>query len=250
MSAPLTDSGQGMAPGRGWLRLPTQLRIAGQEVPLPPLSSLAVPMLAVVVLAMMLLPLPAPVLDFLFTFNIASSLLVLLVTVYTVKALDFAVFPTVLLVTTLMRLSLSVASTRAVLLHGHTGTDAAGKVIEAFANFLIGGNYAVGIIVFAILTVINFMVVTKGAGRIAEVSARFALDAMPGKQMAIDADLNAGQIDQAEARRRRQEVSREADFYGSMDGASKFVRGDAIASILILVINLVGGGRPAGLARG
>jgi len=241
MSAPLTDSGQGMAPGRGWLRLPTQLRIAGQEGPLPPLSSLAVPMLAVVVLAMMLLPLPAPVLDFLFTFNIASSLLVLLVAVYTVKALDFAVFPTVLLVTTLMRLSLSVASTRAVLLHGHTGTDAAGKVIEAFANFLIGGNYAVGIIVFAILTVINFMVVTKGAGRIAEVSARFALDAMPGKQMAIDADLNAGQIDQAEARRRRQEVSREADFYGSMDGASKFVRGDAIASILILVINLVGG---------
>ena len=241
MSAPLTDSGQGMAPGRGWLRLPTQPRIAGQEVPLPPLSSLAVPMLAVVVLAMMLLPLPAPVLDFLFTFNIASSLLVLLVAVYTVKALDFAVFPTVLLVTTLMRLSLSVASTRAVLLHGHTGTDAAGKVIEAFANFLIGGNYAVGIIVFAILTVINFMVVTKGAGRIAEVSARFALDAMPGKQMAIDADLNAGQIDQAEARRRRQEVSREADFYGSMDGASKFVRGDAIASILILVINLVGG---------
>ena len=241
MSAPLTDSGQGMAPGRGWLRLPTQLRIAGQEVPMPPLSSLAVPMLAVVVLAMMLLPLPAPVLDFLFTFNIASSLLVLLVAVYTVKALDFAVFPTVLLVTTLMRLSLSVASTRAVLLHGHTGTDAAGKVIEAFANFLIGGNYAVGIIVFAILTVINFMVVTKGAGRIAEVSARFALDAMPGKQMAIDADLNAGQIDQAEARRRRQEVSREADFYGSMDGASKFVRGDAIASILILVINLVGG---------
>lgn len=241
MSAPLTDSGQGMAPGRGWLQLPTQLRIAGQEVPLPPLSSLAVPMLAVVVLAMMLLPLPAPVLDFLFTFNIASSLLVLLVAVYTVKALDFAVFPTVLLVTTLMRLSLSVASTRAVLLHGHTGTDAAGKVIEAFANFLIGGNYAVGIIVFAILTVINFMVVTKGAGRIAEVSARFALDAMPGKQMAIDADLNAGQIDQAEARRRRQEVSREADFYGSMDGASKFVRGDAIASILILVINLVGG---------
>ena len=241
MSAPLTDSGQGMAPGRGWLRLPTQLRIAGQEVPLPPLSSLAVPMLAVVVLAMMLLPLPAPVLDFLFTFNIASSLLVLLVAVYTVKALDFAVFPTVLLVTTLMRLSLSVASTRAVLLHGHTGTDAAGKVIEAFANFLIGGNYAVGIIVFAILTVINFMVVTKGAGRIAEVSARFALDAMPGKQMAIDADLNAGHIDQAEARRRRQEVSREADFYGSMDGASKFVRGDAIASILILVINLVGG---------
>lgn len=243
MSAPLTESRQGFALGGGGrrLRLPSSIRVAGQDLPLPPLSSLAVPGLAIMVLAMMLLPLPAPVLDFLFTFNIAISLLVLLVAVYTVKALDFAVFPTVLLVTTLMRLSLSVASTRAVLLHGHTGTDAAGKVIEAFANFLIGGNYAVGIIVFAILTVINFMVVTKGAGRIAEVSARFALDAMPGKQMAIDADLNAGQIDQAEARRRRQEVSREADFYGSMDGASKFVRGDAIASILILVINLVGG---------
>lgn len=241
MSTPLTEGRQGFGPGRVGLRLPGSIRVGGHEVPLPPMSSLAVPGLAIMVLAMMLLPLPAPVLDFLFTFNIASSLLVLLVAVYTVKALDFAVFPTVLLVTTLMRLSLSVASTRAVLLHGHTGTDAAGKVIEAFANFLIGGNYAVGIIVFAILTVINFMVVTKGAGRIAEVSARFALDAMPGKQMAIDADLNAGQIDQAEARRRRQEVSREADFYGSMDGASKFVRGDAIASILILAINLIGG---------
>ncbi|MDO4905157.1 MAG: flagellar biosynthesis protein FlhA [Lautropia sp.] len=243
MSAPLTDARprSGLAGvAAGW-RLPSHIKLGGQEIPLPPLSSLAVPGLAIMVLAMMLLPLPAPMLDFLFTFNIASSLLVLLVAVYTVRALDFAVFPTVLLVTTLMRLSLSVASTRAVLLHGHTGTDAAGKVIEAFANFLIGGNFAVGIIVFAILTVINFMVVTKGAGRIAEVSARFALDAMPGKQMAIDADLNAGQIDQAEARRRRQEVSREADFYGSMDGASKFVRGDAIASILILVINLVGG---------
>ncbi|MDO5101604.1 MAG: flagellar biosynthesis protein FlhA [Lautropia sp.] len=242
MSAPLTNVRQGaLAKAGGGLRLPSALKLGGHEIPLPPLSSLAVPGLAIMVLAMMLLPLPAPVLDFLFTFNIASSLLVLLVAVYTVKALDFAVFPTVLLVTTLMRLSLSVASTRAVLLHGHTGTDAAGKVIEAFANFLIGGNFAVGIIVFAILTVINFMVVTKGAGRIAEVSARFALDAMPGKQMAIDADLNTGQIDQEEARRRRQEVSREADFYGSMDGASKFVRGDAIASILILVINLVGG---------
>lgn len=243
MSAPMTDARQQGVPARagGGLRLPSQISLGGQALPLPPLSSLAVPGLAIMVLAMMLLPLPAPMLDFLFTFNIAVSLLVLLVAVYTVKALDFAVFPTVLLVTTLMRLSLSVASTRAVLLHGHTGTDAAGKVIEAFANFLIGGNFAVGIIVFAILTVINFMVVTKGAGRIAEVSARFALDAMPGKQMAIDADLNTGQIDQAEARRRRQEVSREADFYGSMDGASKFVRGDAIASILILVINLLGG---------
>src|SRR5690606_8871218 len=190
---------------------------------------------------MLLLPLPAPLLDFLFTFNIALSLLVMLVAVYTVRPLDFAVFPTVLLVTTLLRLSLNVASTRAVLMNGHTGTDAAGKVIEAFASFLIGGNLAVGIIVFAILTVINFMVVTKGAGRIAEVSARFALDAMPGKQMAIDADLNAGQIDQDQARKRRQDVSREADFYGSMDGASKFVRGDAIAGILILAINIVGG---------
>lgn len=241
MNTSLTDDQQGNSSGGRWLKLPDELRVGGQRLTLPSLRSLAVPLIAVVVLAMMLLPLPAPLLDFLFTFNIASSLLVLLVAVYTVKALDFAVFPTVLLVTTLMRLSLSVASTRAVLMYGHTGTDAAGKVIEAFANFLIGGNYAVGIIVFAILTVINFMVVTKGAGRIAEVSARFALDAMPGKQMAIDADLNAGQIDQAEARRRRQEVSREADFYGSMDGASKFVRGDALASILILVINLLGG---------
>ncbi|MGE0801866.1 MAG: flagellar biosynthesis protein FlhA [Lautropia sp.] len=227
-------------PRRGAV-LPQQLRIGGATVPLPPISALSVPLLAIVVLAMLLLPLPPPLLDFLFTFNIALSLLVLLVAVYAVRPLDFAVFPTVLLVTTLMRLSLNVASTRAVLMHGHTGTDAAGKVIEAFANFLIGGNLAVGIIVFAILTVINFMVVTKGAGRIAEVSARFALDAMPGKQMAIDADLNAGQIDQVEARRRRQEVAREADFYGSMDGASKFVRGDAVAGILILVINIVGG---------
>ncbi|HZH06903.1 MAG TPA: FHIPEP family type III secretion protein, partial [Lautropia sp.] len=221
--------------------MPEEVRIGATRVPLPPLSSLAVPLLAVAVLAMLLLPLPAPLLDFFFTFNIALSLLVMLVAVYTVRPLDFAVFPTILLVTTLLRLSLNVASTRAVLMHGHTGTDAAGKVIEAFANFLIGGNLAVGLIVFAILTVINFMVITKGAGRIAEVSARFALDAMPGKQMAIDADLNAGQIDQDQARKRRQDVSREADFYGSMDGASKFVRGDAVAGILILVINIVGG---------
>ncbi len=221
--------------------MPAQLRFGSTSLPMPPLSALSVPVLAIVVLAMLLLPLPAPLLDFLFTFNIALSLLVLLVAVYSVRPLDFAVFPTVLLVTTLLRLSLNVASTRAVLMHGHTGTDDAGKVIEAFANFQIGGNFAVGLIVFAILTVINFMVVTKGAGRIAEVSARFALDAMPGKQMAIDADLNAGQIDQVEARRRRQEVGREADFYGSMDGASKFVRGDAVAGILILLINIVGG---------
>ncbi|MCC7059947.1 MAG: FHIPEP family type III secretion protein, partial [Burkholderiaceae bacterium] len=208
---------------------------------LPPWQALAAPVIIVLVLAMMILPLPAPLLDFLFIFNIALALLVLLVSAYTVRPLDFAVFPSVLLVTTLLRLSLNVASTRAVLMHGHTGTDAAGKVIESFANFVIGGNFAVGIIVFAIITVINFVVVTKGAGRIAEVSARFALDAMPGKQMAIDADLNAGQIDQAEARRRRTDVSREADFFGSMDGASKFVRGDAIAGILIVFINIIGG---------
>ena len=208
---------------------------------LPPLRSLSVPVVIVLMLAMMVLPLPPLLLDLLFTFNIGLAVVVLLVSTYTVRTLDFAVFPSVLLVTTLLRLSLNVASTRAVLMHGHTGTDAAGHVIESFAKFLIGGNFAVGVIVFAILTVINFIVVTKGAGRIAEVSARFALDAMPGKQMAIDADLNSGLIDQAEARRRRAEVSQEADFYGSMDGASKFVRGDAIAAILILIINVVGG---------
>ncbi len=218
-----------------------RVQIGGVMMNLPPWKALAAPVVIVLVLAMMILPLPALLLDLLFTFNIALALLVLLVAAYSVRPLDFAVFPSVLLVTTLLRLSLNVASTRAVLMHGHTGTDAAGKVIEAFANFLIGGNFAVGIIVFSILTVINFVVVTKGAGRIAEVSARFALDAMPGKQMAIDADLNAGQIDQAEARRRRTDVSREADFYGSMDGASKFVRGDAIAGILIVVINVIGG---------
>jgi flagellar biosynthesis protein FlhA len=193
------------------------------------------------ILGMMVLPLPAFALDVLFTFNIALSLVVLLVAVYTRKPLEFAAFPTVLLLTTLLRLSLNVASTRVVLLNGHTGGDAAGKLIEAFAHFLIGGNFAVGIIVFAILVVINFMVVTKGAGRIAEVSARFTLDAMPGKQMAIDADLNAGTIDQAESKRRRAEISQEAEFFGSMDGASKFVRGDAIAGILILFINIIGG---------
>ena len=206
-----------------------------------PWKALAAPILIMMILAMMVLPLPAFALDVLFTFNIALSLVVLLVAVYTRKPLEFAAFPTVLLVTTLLRLSLNVASTRVVLLNGHTGGDAAGKLIEAFAHFLIGGNFAVGIIVFAILVVINFMVVTKGAGRIAEVSARFTLDAMPGKQMAIDADLNAGTIDQAEAKRRRGEISQEAEFFGSMDGASKFVRGDAIAGILILFINIIGG---------
>jgi flagellar biosynthesis protein FlhA len=209
--------------------------------PLPPLQALGAPVLIIVLLAMLVLPLPPFLLDVFFSFNIAIALVVLLVSAYTIKPLDFAAFPTVLLITTMLRLGLNVASTRAVLMHGHTGPDAAGKVIESFATFLIGGNFAVGIIVFAILTVINFIVVTKGAGRIAEVSARFALDAMPGKQMAIDADLNAGLIDEKEARRRRLEVSQEADFFGSMDGASKFVRGDAIAAMLILVINLVGG---------
>ena len=199
------------------------------------------PLLIVLILSMMVLPLPTFALDVFLTFNIAISIMVLLVAMYTMKPLDFAIFPTVLLVTTLLRLSLNVASTRVVLLHGHTGPDAAGKVIEAFGHFLVGGNYAVGIVVFIILTLINFIVITKGAGRIAEVSARFTLDAMPGKQMAIDADLNAGLIGEDEARKRRATVALEADFYGSMDGASKFVRGDAVAGILILFINIIGG---------
>jgi flagellar biosynthesis protein FlhA len=201
----------------------------------------AAPILIILVLAMMVLPLPTFLLDLLFTFNIALSVIVLLVALYTLKPLEFSVFPTILLVTTLLRLSLNVASTRVILLEGHTGPDAAGQVIEAFGHFLIGGNYAVGLIVFIILVVINFVVITKGAGRIAEVAARFTLDAMPGKQMAIDADLNAGLIREDEARARRQAIAAEADFYGSMDGASKFVRGDAIAGILIVVINIVGG---------
>jgi len=199
------------------------------------------PLLIILILSMMVLPLPPFLLDVFFTFNIAISIMVLLVAMYTLKPLDFSIFPTVLLVTTLLRLSLNVASTRVVLLHGHTGPDAAGKVIEAFGHFLVGGNYAVGIVVFIILTLINFIVITKGAGRIAEVSARFTLDAMPGKQMAIDADLNAGLIGEDEARKRRATVALEADFYGSMDGASKFVRGDAVAGILILFINIIGG---------
>ena len=199
------------------------------------------PVLILVILSMMVLPLPAFALDLLFTFNIALSIMVLLVAMYTRKALDFAAFPAVLLFTTLLRLSLNVASTRVVLMEGHSGPDAAGKVIEAFGHFLVGGNFAVGVMVFIILVVINFMVITKGAGRIAEVGARFTLDAMPGKQMAIDADLNAGLITEDVARKRRTEVSQEADFYGSMDGASKFVRGDAVAGILILVINIIGG---------
>lgn len=203
--------------------------------------TLAGPVLIIMILAMMVLPLPPFILDLLFTFNIAIAIIVLMVSLYTKNPLDFAVFPTILLITTLLRLSLNIASTRVVLLDGHTGPDAAGKVIEAFGHFLVGGNYAVGLVVFIILVVINFVVITKGAGRIAEVSARFTLDAMPGKQMAIDADLNAGLIGEEEARKRRQVISQEADFYGSMDGASKFVRGDAIAGILIMLITIVGG---------
>ncbi|MBK7364359.1 MAG: flagellar biosynthesis protein FlhA [Nitrosomonas sp.] len=205
------------------------------------LQSIAGPLLIIMILAMMVLPLPPFFLDVLFTFNIALSIIVLLVSLYTKDALDFVAFPTVLLITTLLRLSLNVASTRVVLMEGHSGPDAAGKVIEAFGHFLVGGNFAVGIVVFIILVVINFVVITKGAGRIAEVSARFTLDAMPGKQMAIDADLNAGLIGEAEAKKRRATIAQEADFYGSMDGASKFVRGDAIAGILIMVITIIGG---------
>jgi flagellar biosynthesis protein FlhA len=204
-------------------------------------GNLGVPLLLLVMMGMMMLSVPPFLLDLLFTFNIALSIVVLLVSVYALRPLDFAVFPTILLVATLMRLALNVASTRVVLINGHEGGSAAGHVIEAFGNVVIGGNYVVGIVVFAILMIINFVVVTKGAGRISEVSARFTLDAMPGKQMAIDADLNAGLIDQSEAKLRRVEVASEADFYGSMDGASKFVRGDAIAGLLILFINLIGG---------
>ncbi|WP_423195583.1 MULTISPECIES: flagellar biosynthesis protein FlhA [unclassified Cupriavidus] len=204
-------------------------------------KALAGPLLIIMILGMMILPLPAFVLDLLFTFNIALSIMVLLVGMYTQRALDFAAFPAVLLFSTLLRLSLNVASTRVVLLEGHSGPDAAGKVIEAFGHFLVGGNFAVGIVVFAILVVINFMVITKGAGRIAEVGARFMLDAMPGKQMAIDADLNAGLINEEGAKKRRAEVAQESDFYGAMDGASKFVRGDAVAGLLIMFINLAAG---------
>jgi len=205
------------------------------------IRQLAAPILVLLILSMMVLPLPAILLDVFFTFNIAMSMIVLLVAMYAKKPLEFSIFPTVLLVTTLLRLSLNVASTRVVLINGHTGPDAAGKVIESFGHFLVGGNTAVGIVVFIILTVINFVVITKGAGRIAEVSARFTLDAMPGKQMAIDADLNAGQITDKEAKARRIEIASEADFFGAMDGASKFVRGDAVAGIMILVINIIGG---------
>lgn len=205
------------------------------------LLGLGTPLILLALLAMMVIPMPPLALDVFFTFNIALAMVVILMTVYSARPLDFSVFPTILLVATLLRLALNIASTRVVLLNGHTGTDAAGRVIESFGEFVIGGNYAVGLVVFAILVIINFVVVTKGAGRVSEVSARFTLDAMPGKQMAIDADLNAGILTQEEAKRRRAEVAQEADFYGSMDGASKFVRGDAIAGILILFINIIGG---------
>ncbi|MFT5505837.1 MAG: flagellar biosynthesis protein FlhA [Gammaproteobacteria bacterium] len=204
-------------------------------------QGLGAPIVVIMMLAMVVVPLPPMALDMLFTFNITFGLVVLLVSIYALRPLDFTVFPTILLVATLLRLALNIASTRVVLLEGHTGTAAAGKVIESFGDFVIGGNYAVGLVVFAILVIINFVVVTKGAGRVSEVSARFTLDAMPGKQMAIDADLNAGLCTQDEARQRRREISQEADFYGSMDGASKFVRGDAIAGIMILFINIIGG---------
>ena len=205
------------------------------------ISGLGAPLFILAALAMVILPLPAFMLDILFSFNIALALVILLVTVYTLKPLDFGSFPSVLLIATVLRLALNVASTRIVLLEGHEGGDAAGKVIEAFGSVVIGGNYAVGLVVFAILVIINFVVVTKGAGRISEVTARFTLDAMPGKQMAIDADLNAGFLTPEQAKARREEIGKEADFYGSMDGASKFVKGDAIAGIIILFINIIGG---------
>jgi len=216
------------------LRLPKTMQGAQWQL-------LAGPVLILMILSMMVLPLPAFVLDLLFTFNIALSIMVLLVAMFTRRTLDFAAFPTILLFSTLLRLSLNVASTRIILMDGHTGPAAAGRVVEAFGHFLVGGNFAIGIVVFIILVLINFMVITKGAGRIAEVGARFVLDGMPGKQMAIDADLNAGIINDEEAKRRRAEVTQESDFYGSMDGASKFVRGDAIAGIMIMVINVIGG---------
>ncbi|HCU0180579.1 TPA: flagellar biosynthesis protein FlhA [Enterobacter hormaechei] len=217
----------------------TKLRLPGMKE--TQWQVLAGPVLIMTILAMMILPLPTFVLDLLFTFNIVLAIMILLVAMFTQNTLEFSAFPTVLLFSTLLRLALNVASTRVILMHGHNGADAAGQVIEAFGLFLVGGNFAIGIVVFIILIIINFMVITKGAGRIAEVGARFTLDGMPGKQMAIDADLNAGLIGEEEAKRRRKEVTQEADFYGSMDGASKFVRGDAIAGLLIMAINIIGG---------
>ena len=205
------------------------------------LSGLGIPFLVLLIISMLILPLPAFLLDFLFTFNILVGVVIIMIAVNSAKPLDFSSFPSLLLLATMLRLGLNVASTRLVLVKGHEGPDAAGKVIEAFGAFVIAGNYLVGFIIFSILMIINFIVVTKGAGRVSEVIARFTLDGMPGKQMAIDADLNAGVIDQDTAKKRREEISQESDFFGSMDGASKFVRGDAIAGLLILIINIVGG---------
>ena len=202
-------------------------------------SDVAMAIGVVGILLVMILPIPASLLDALLSFSMTFGLIVLLVSLYTSEPLEFSVFPTLLLVTTLFRLSLNVASTRLILLNGHEGASGAGQVIQAFGNFVVGGNYVVGMVVFIILVIINFVVITKGAGRIAEVAARFTLDAIPGKQMAIDADLNAGLVNEAEARRRREEISQEADFFGAMDGASKFVRGDAIAGLIITFINLL-----------
>ena len=204
-------------------------------------NDLSIPGLVLLIMGMLVIPLPPMVLDVLFTFNIASALLIIMIAIKVRKPLEFSSFPSVLLFATMLRLALNVASTRVILVNGHEGHDAAGKVVAAFGEFVIGGNYVVGFIIFIILMIVNFFVVTKGAGRVSEVNARFTLDAMPGKQMAIDADLNAGVIDQDTARTRRAELTQESDFFGSMDGASKFVSGDAIAALLILIINLVGG---------
>ena len=212
-----------------------------QSIPQVDWKPLGIPALVLLIIAMLILPLPTFLLDILFTLNIMIALIVIMIAIHTEKPLDFSAFPAVLLFATMLRLSLNVASTRIVLVNGHEGTDAAGKVIEAFGKFVISGNYLVGFIIFGILMIINFIVVTKGAGRVSEVIARFTLDAMPGKQMAIDADLNSGVIDQDEAKKRRTEISQESDFFGSMDGASKFVRGDAVAGLLILIINILGG---------
>ena len=212
-----------------------------QQVARIELAGLGIPALVLLIVAMLVLPMPAILLDVFFTFNIAISLVIIMIAIGTRKPLEFSSFPSVLLFATMLRLALNVASTRVILVNGHEGHEAAGKVVAAFGEFVIAGNYFVGFIIFAILMIINFMVVTKGAGRVSEVNARFTLDAMPGKQMSIDADLNAGVIDQETAKKRREELAQESDFFGSMDGASKFVSGDAIAGLLILVINLIGG---------
>lgn len=219
----------------------TALSTIRQDLSRIKLANLSIPALVLLIMAMLVVPLPTFLLDVLFTFNIATSVLIIMIAIGTRKPLEFSSFPSVLLLATMLRLALNVASTRVILVNGHEGTDSAGQVIEAFGEFVIGGNYIVGFIIFIILMIVNFFVVTKGAGRVSEVNARFTLDAMPGKQMAIDADLNAGVIDQETAKQRRAELGQESDFFGSMDGAAKFVSGDALASLLILIINLIGG---------